>query len=276
MIAQRKAHPAGFLVLFLALSLAGSACGQQGAGGALASDWVVAAKSQARLIDGGAFDGARYAGAQLRLSGAAVTYWRDPGEAGAPPAFDFAGSENIAEAQPLYPQPERIVEAGTEVFGYRREIVFPIRVTPQVAGKPMVLSLKLDYAACEEICVPVHAEMILPLPAAAPTAPLLAEALRQTPHVLDTVEAASLAEIAPLPSEAGKLRWRLRLLRGDFRDMFVESPAGFFVESRRQVKDFLLILAEHPAKRALPPGPLRITLSGAEPVEFLLTLPDRN
>src|SRR5208337_4658735 len=117
------------------------------------ADWVASAKSQARLIDGGLIDGVRYAGVQIRLSDAAVTYWRDPGEAGAPPTFDFARSENLAEAKVLYPQPARIDEGGVQAFGYRHEVVFPIKVTPREKGQRAVLDLSLDYAVCEAICL---------------------------------------------------------------------------------------------------------------------------
>src|SRR5208283_4526345 len=94
-------------------------------GGALA-----APKSATRLIDGGFIDGVRYAALEIRLDGEAVTYWRNPGDAGAAPEFDFAHSENVATAEALFPAPERIDEDGAQAYGYRHEVVFPIRVTP--------------------------------------------------------------------------------------------------------------------------------------------------
>src|SRR5208282_3588361 len=113
------------------------------------AEWVSSTKSQARLIDGGTIDGVRYAGVQIRLDGPAVTYWRDPGEAGAPPSFDFAHSENLGEAKVLYPQPARIDEDGVQSFGYQHEVLFPIRVASREKGQPVVLDLRLDYAVCE-------------------------------------------------------------------------------------------------------------------------------
>src|SRR5664279_914907 len=99
-----------------------------------------APKSETRLIDGGFIDGARYAGLEIRLPGTAVTYWRNPGDAGAAPQFDFARSENVATAEPLYPAPERIDEEGVQVFGYRHDVIFPIRVTPRAKDKPAILA----------------------------------------------------------------------------------------------------------------------------------------
>src|SRR5271166_5468478 len=147
------------------------------------AQWVSSARSQARLIDGGMIDGVRYAGVQIRLDGPAVTYWRDPGEAGAPPSFDFARSENLAEAKVLYPQPARIDEGGVQAFGYQHEVLFPVRVASREKGQPVVLDLMLDYAVCEAICLPVHARLRLDLPpepqAGAEPANLLAGALQK-------------------------------------------------------------------------------------------------
>ena len=172
---------------------------------AAAADWVVGAKSQARLIDGGFRDGARYAGAQVRLSGDAVTYWRDPGEAGVPPTFDFAGSDNVAEAEAVYPQPERIDEEGQQAFGYRHEVLFPIRVAPLDPKKPISLVLKLDYAVCDKICIPAHAQMslILPPEPQTPETALLDGALKQVPRILDGDSAAGFAAV-----DAGSARGR--------------------------------------------------------------------
>ncbi len=249
-------------------------------GGSARADWVSSAKSQARLVDGGMIDGVRTAGAQIRLDGAAVTYWRDPGEAGAPPVFDFAGSDNIAAAKVLYPQPQRIDEAGVQAFGYQHEVVFPIRVTPRDKSRPAILALKLDYAVCETICLPVHAQLRLDLPPQPPDgegATLVADALKQVPKPLDAAEAKNLAAVTPATSADGKPRWLLQSLRPDARDIFVESPPGFYFETRAATEkgEFLLILADHPAGEPTPGAPVQITVTGDAPAQFDLALPPR-
>jgi DsbC/DsbD-like thiol-disulfide interchange protein len=241
---------------------------------ALAQDWVEGARSQARLIDGGLHDGARYAGAQIRLSGDAVTYWRDPGEAGVPPTFDFAGSDNVAEVEAVYPQPERIEEAGGQAFGYRHEALFPIRVTPVDPHKPVGLALKLDYAVCDKICIPAHAQMSLTLPPMppGPDSALLDAALAQVPKIVDSAGFATASVAAP---EGGKPRWRVTITGGAARDLFVEPPAGYYFDVRpdANANAFLLTMVEHPAKKTRPEAPLRITVSGPAPAEFDLVLP---
>lgn len=242
----------------------------------LAADWVSGPKSQARLVDGGVHDGARYAGAQIRLSGAAVTYWRDPGEAGVPPTFDFAGSDNVAEADVVYPQPERIDEDGNQVFGYRGEVLFPIRIAPVDPKKPMTLALKLDYAACEKICIPAHAQLSLSLPPQPREAEsqLLDDSLRQIPKILEGEAAASFAVASPAPPASGKPQWQVKI-NADARDLFVEPPTGFYFDVRpdKEKNAFLLTLAQHPGKKKRPELPLRVTVSGPAPAEFDLALP---
>ncbi|HEV7478856.1 MAG TPA: hypothetical protein VGO05_01045, partial [Roseiarcus sp.] len=66
---------------------------------AFSSDWALAAKSRARLIAGGG----DLAGFEIALSPGAITYWRDPGDAGLPPTLDFSGSDNVASVEPEFP-----------------------------------------------------------------------------------------------------------------------------------------------------------------------------
>jgi DsbC/DsbD-like thiol-disulfide interchange protein len=235
--------------------------------------------SAARLIDGGFFEGARYAALEIRLPGEAVTYWRDPGDAGSPPQFDFGLSDNVAAAEPLYPSPERIDEDGAKVFGYRHEVVFPILVTPREKDKPAILALGLDYAVCDKLCLPAHADLRLELPPQVEgTGTGIAEALGKIPHRLDAAGALGFANIANAAPAGGKPQWLLRFAAGAARDVFIEAPPGFYIDATR-LKDagaadvFLLTLAEHPRQEPAPSGPVRVTVAGPHPAEFGLALP---
>jgi DsbC/DsbD-like thiol-disulfide interchange protein len=233
--------------------------------------------SETRLIDGGFIDGARYAGLEIRLIGAAVTYWRNPGDAGAAPQFDFAHSENVMTAEPLYPTPERIDEGGVQSFGYRHEVMFPIRVTPREKDKPAILALSLDYAACEKLCLPVHADrrLVLPPQAGAPD-PQITGALTRVPRSLGKAQALDFVQVRPLATPAGeKPQWLLRFEPGEPRDIFIEAPAGFYIDTAPsgEAGAFLLTLTEHPAERPTLDAPVRVTVSAPAPKEFDLTLP---
>jgi DsbC/DsbD-like thiol-disulfide interchange protein len=127
--------------------------------------WDGDARSAARLVAGSqrAADGALRAGVEIRLRAGWHTYWRYPGDAGVPPKFDFGASQNLKHAVVLWPAPQRIVEAGGSTLGYSSDVIFPVRVEPVDAKKPVLLRLKLDYAICEKLCVPAQATAELAL-----------------------------------------------------------------------------------------------------------------
>ena len=104
------------------------------------------------------------AGIQIRLDPGWHTYWRYPGDSGAPPNFDFSGSDNVKTATVLWPAPERFPDgAGGHSVGYFGELILPLRIAPKDAAKPSSLRLKLDYAVCADICIPARANLVLPL-----------------------------------------------------------------------------------------------------------------
>src|SRR4029453_2425373 len=79
-------------------------------------------------------------------------------DAGVPPQFDFAASQNLKQVVVQWPVPQRIEEAGGITIGYLGGVIFPLRVEPRDPAKPVLLRLKLDYAICEKLCVPAEAK----------------------------------------------------------------------------------------------------------------------
>jgi len=74
-----------------------------------ASNWDGQKHSAARLIAGATsrnHDASFLrAGIEIKLDPGWHTYWRDPGDSGAPPSFDFSGSENVKSVDVLWPAP---------------------------------------------------------------------------------------------------------------------------------------------------------------------------
>jgi DsbC/DsbD-like thiol-disulfide interchange protein len=242
-----------------------------------ASAWANAPKSAARLIaaaagEGTAGEGAYRAGIEIKLAPATITYWRSPGESGVPPVFDFSHSSNLRSAEVSFPAPQRIEEGGSEVFGYGSGVVLPVRVTPQEPGKPVDLVLDLDYAACEKICLPVHASLRLGLPAKDTSeTPAITAAESRVPRRLSAQEIARDVAIIPLAG-SDKPTWRLHWRGPPVADLFAEPPDLFFMETKRDGEDFLVAMAEHPKDAPASDVPVRFTLTGASPVEFALHL----
>jgi DsbC/DsbD-like thiol-disulfide interchange protein len=107
------------------------------------------------------------AGVEIKLGRGWHTYWRYPGDSGVPPQFDFGQSQNVKSVDVQWPAPQRLAEAGGVAIGYLDNVVFPLRVVPLDVRAPVVLRLKLDYAICEKLCVPVEGKVELALARAA-------------------------------------------------------------------------------------------------------------
>ena len=259
-----------FLMIF---ALAGGAAGGARAADAFATDWARTLKADARLLAGGP----RLAGFEIRLAPGAVTYWRNPGEAGAPPSFDFSRSVNLARAEPQFPAPARLPEPdGSEAFGYQGGVVFPIAVEPVDPAKPVVLAIHVDYAVCETICLPAKADLTLTLPqgASTPYAAAIEAARAATPR---PVEWGALgADLAAVDAQD----WRLCLPAeaGPPRDLFLEAPPGWWLSTKpaptQSGRDcFAIALRDKPADGALPLSARATFTGGAGALDVTIVLP---
>jgi DsbC/DsbD-like thiol-disulfide interchange protein len=160
------------------------------------SPWLDATDSKVRLISGTVSikgEETTIAGVQIRMDRGWKTYWRNPGDSGVPPTFDWKGSTNLKAADVLYPAPRRFTDAGGTAIGYEDEVVFPVLVTPERPDEPVELKLHLSYGLCKDLCIPNEASLDLALPAKATRAE--GDALLLT-RFLDLV---------PKPVEQGKL-----------------------------------------------------------------------
>jgi DsbC/DsbD-like thiol-disulfide interchange protein len=157
-----------------------------------ASPWVEDSQSAFRLIAGTNKPGAARlrAGVAIKMAPGWHTYWRYPGDSGVPPRFDFAGSENLAAAKVLYPAPHLYTDEAGNALGYKDAVIFPLQVTPKQAGKPVTLHLKLDYAVCEKLCVPVTGSAALTLaPGASAQDAILDAAEARVPQKMPAAQA---------------------------------------------------------------------------------------
>jgi DsbC/DsbD-like thiol-disulfide interchange protein len=134
--------------------------------GADVSAWASGEHSSVRLIAGSrpaAEPGILRAGVEVKLAPGWKTYWRYPGDSGVPPRFDFAGSRNVDSVTVAWPAPQRFSESGDQVIGYKDAVILPLRIRPTDPSQSVELNLKIDYAICDKLCVPVEAEARLEL-----------------------------------------------------------------------------------------------------------------
>lgn len=225
-------------------------------------------KARMRLIAAGREHGIYKVAAEIRLPPTAITYWRTPGDAGVPPQFSIAESENVADAKVLFPAPRRIDEQGMEAFGYRGGVVFPIQVAARDASKPVRLRLTVAYAVCDNICIPEKssAELILPSSIDSPQGIAFGTAEARVPLLLPASDLVKKVQIKPdtaAASPAWLLTWE-----GDARptDLFAEAPEGWVLETHRRADGlFSIVEVQRPIS-----GPVRRV-----PVQFTLTSPQK-
>src|SRR3954452_2082691 len=154
----------GLTAKILAASLATIALAED------ASTWQRDAHSAMRLLAGSRSCGVLLGGISFQLEPGWKTYWRNPGDSGVPPRFDFSKSENIEAVTVLWPAPKKFDDgAGGHSLGYRDQIVLPLRIVAKHADKPVTLRADIDYAVCEKICIPVQAFAELPFTSVAST-----------------------------------------------------------------------------------------------------------
>jgi DsbC/DsbD-like thiol-disulfide interchange protein len=132
------------------------------------------------LVAGGEVNRLWQAGVLVELDADWKTYWRNPGDAGIPPQFDWTGSTNVGSVEVSYPVPTRFRDASGEAIGYHDRVLFPISVKPVDPEKPVQLKLKMFFAVCQTVCIPANAELESVLKASSSNR-LISEALQRVP-----------------------------------------------------------------------------------------------
>ncbi len=174
-------------------------------------------------------------GVELRLKDGWKTYWRSPGDAGLPPVLDWTGSTNLKSATLSYPRPHRFTLFNHQTFGYKDQVVFPVRASVTEPGQAVALKAKVDVLVCEKICVPQSLDLELTLPKGAAEPGVDAQLLNQFESQVPVVGTASGFEIGEVKTSEkdGKHVLEVSAVRKDdvfsAPDVLVElEPAAAF------------------------------------------------
>lgn len=137
---------------------------------------------------------------RLTLAPGWKTYWRTPGDAGIPPRFSWAGSENITAAEFHWPVPDVLDQNSMQTIGYEDGLVLPIELSPARPGAPITMAGEVTIGVCEEICIPVT----LPFAAEIPSdggrdGAIVAALLNQPLAGADAGVAGATCAISPIP-----------------------------------------------------------------------------
>src|SRR2546421_5811478 len=85
-----------------------------------ASPWQRDTHSAVRLLAGSRSGGVLLGGIAFQMQPGWKTYWRNPGDSGVPPRFDFSKSDNVEAVTVLLPAPMKFDDgAGGQSLGYK-------------------------------------------------------------------------------------------------------------------------------------------------------------
>ena len=125
---------------------------------------------------------------RLRLAPGWHTYWRNPGDAGAPPDVTLTLRPAAARAGDIeWPAPERLPDGPLMSYGYTGDVVLPLTVTVPATAAPGPLSIQAqaEWLVCAAICIPRQGIFRLTVPpgdgAPSAEAPLFARAVARLP-----------------------------------------------------------------------------------------------
>ena len=156
-----------FLKLFMIAGIIGCAAPAH----AVESDWAVQDYVQARLVMGvdaiGGTDEVK-GGLELRLADGWHAYWRMPGDSGLPPVLNWDRSENVESVTVEWPVPMRFETLDLFGFGYKDQVLMPLRVAVTDPAQDTLVALDADIMVCEEMCVPQKVSMSVLIPAGDP------------------------------------------------------------------------------------------------------------
>ena len=123
-----------------------------------------------RLVSTGTVetDGRTLVGLEIDMPTTTKTYWRVPGETGIPTTVSLRDASGVLDHDILWPLPEVDHTADYTDYVYYGPTLLPIAVTPHT--EQGLFSAEIVLGICSDICIPVRAEIDLPLETGSPDA----------------------------------------------------------------------------------------------------------
>lgn len=219
--------------------------------------------SSVRLLSGGKHGEIWLAGIEIALDQGFKTYWRNPGESGLPPSFDWSRSENVGHVEVRWPAPKRLEDAAGVSYVYGPRVVLPLVVKPAAPGKPVKLALTIDYGICKDICIPAHADLSLSLSQDGPDRAAIEQAMARVPQAQPLGAHGDLAVVAVRPQGGDRpgLSVAVRAPAGTKPVLFAEAPENWYVStSQADADNRFTVTVEDKPKDATDSVPLVLTL----------------
>ncbi|SFK25462.1 protein-disulfide reductase DsbD family protein [Falsiroseomonas stagni] len=167
-------------------------------------------------------------GLRLRLAEGWHTYWRNAGDAGAPPEVTLTLPEGVSAGAIQWPIPDRIPYGPLVNYGYKNEVLLPLPVSLPAGftGDSLALRAEASWLVCADVCIPEEGVFTLTIPVAPRAVP--------SPIAAPWFEAAEARLARPSP-------WQARAGAGGGRASLTLAGAGI---GPAAVKDALFFPAE--------------------------------
>ncbi|CAH0339845.1 hypothetical protein RHI9324_01498 [Rhizobium sp. CECT 9324] len=241
----------GFATLALALGHAHAA----------SSDWAVNEGGRMRLVLLPADpDGRREGALVIEPNPGWITYWKEPGDVGIPPALTLAPGSTAVIESIGFPVPKVLDNSGMRDVGYDHAVTLPLMIAGLGADTD-TLTVNAFVGVCKNICIPFQADLSVALShddaVATDEAQLIATAKQSLPEVpSDDFAVTHYAMRADLK----QLDLTLRLPAGTTGpQVFVSGPSGHvFLDGKAE------ILEDGKVQVSVPIGklPKTYTMSG--------------
>lgn len=188
-----------------------------------------------------AADGTHMAALQFDLAPGWKTYWRQPGDVGIPPEFNWSHSTNLKSAQVIWPTPDVTWDAGMRTIGYDGRVILPLSLVPDHSGA-IEMEVEVLLGVCADVCIPANVRVAVTLPPKGKHDATLAATLADQP-----VAAQGAASCKFTPTDyATQVQLRLDLPRlGASEDVALEVPLkGAWISTPKVRRDGRTLIAD--------------------------------
>jgi len=158
------------------------------------------------------------------------TYWKNPGDSGMPTRVVWTLPDGFKASELRWPTPIRAVDSGLALYGYEHEVTLLAEITPspELPKGRFMVSGKVTWLECKDICIPGKATIDITLPLAEGAG---AAALDPAAKALFAAARASLPRVSPAIKIRHAVKGDRLVLTIDGLGATLGSPVEFFPET---------------------------------------------
>ena len=226
------------------------------------SAWVRSEGGDIRIVAEKALpDGTIPAILDIRLKPGWKTYWLEPGASGIPPQVTIDPKDGITFSGLRFPAPKTFDDGVVRYTGYDTSVAFPMSLT-RATGGDVTLKASVFMGICKDICIPVQADLSVPLKERQAENPLEKARIDDAVAALPEEASDSFRVVSASFDRAAKVM-RLTLAiadmpAGTLPELFLAGPPGYsFGKPANLMRVKGQVTAEVPVKEPQKAGALK-------------------